>query len=472
MTYDVIIPTVGRPSLRTLVARLTELGVPSERLRIVEDDGPRSGPAAARNRGWRASTAEWVVFLDDDVVPGLDWRERLEADLAAAADEVAAVQGRILVPLPADRKPTDWERSVHCLESAQWATADMAYRRTALAGVRGFDERFPRAFREDVDVALRLSDAGWRLMRGTRTVIHPVGPADRWESVRRERGNADDALMLALHGRGWHTRAHARVGRRPFHLAVTAAASGALATCVLGRRRPALPLAAVWLVGTLELAWRRIAAGPRDRSEVTTMLVTSSLIPAVASFHWLAGLVRARRLVRPSPPEAVLLDRDGTLVVDVPYNGDPERVEPVPGAREALARLRAAGIRTAVVSNQSGIGRGLISAEAVAAVNRRIDELLGPLGPILICPHAPGEGCDCRKPSPGLVYRAAAALGVPPERCAVVGDVGADVEAACAAGARGVLVPTQKTQPEEVASAPEVAPTLGAAVELLLGAER
>ena len=123
MTYDVVIPTVGRPSLRTLLARLAELGVPSERLRIVEDDGPRSGPAAARNRGWRASTAEWVVFLDDDVVPGLDWRERLEADLAAAADEVAAVQGRIVVPLPADRKPTDWERSVQGLESAQWATA-------------------------------------------------------------------------------------------------------------------------------------------------------------------------------------------------------------------------------------------------------------------------------------------------------------------------------------------------------------
>jgi len=78
--YEVVIPTVGRPSLRTLVARLAELGVPSERLRIVEDDGPRSGPAAARNRGWRASTAEWVVFLDDDVVPGSDWRERLEAD--------------------------------------------------------------------------------------------------------------------------------------------------------------------------------------------------------------------------------------------------------------------------------------------------------------------------------------------------------------------------------------------------------
>jgi histidinol-phosphate phosphatase family protein len=144
----------------------------------------------------------------------------------------------------------------------------------------------------------------------------------------------------------------------------------------------------------------------------------------------------------------------------------------VPGAREALARLRAAGIRTAVVSNQSGIGRGLVSPEAVAAVNRRVNELLGPLGPVLVCAHAPGEGCDCRKPSPGLVYRAAAALGVDPARCAVIGDVGADVEAATAAGARGILVPTANTRPAEVAAAPEVAPDLEAAVDLLLGGDR
>jgi histidinol-phosphate phosphatase family protein len=472
MTYDIVIPTVGRPSLRPLVARLVELGVPSERIRIVEDGGPRRGPAAARNRGWRASTAEWVVFLDDDVLPESDWLERLETELAAAEDDVAGVQGLIRVPLPPDRRPTDWERSVHGLESARWATADMTYRRVVLGRVGGFDERFLRAFREDADVALRAIDAGWRLVRGTRTVVHPVGRADRWESVRRERGNADDALMRALHGCGWDARAGARVRRRPIHLAVTAAGIGALAAFALGGRRAALPLAAAWLAGTLELAWRRIAPGPRDRREVTTILATSALIPSAASFHWLAGLIRARRLVRPSLPEAVLLDRDGTLVLDVPYNGDPERVEPVPGAREALARLRAAGVRTAVVSNQSGIGRGVISAEAAAAVNGRVDELLGPLGPVLVCPHAPGAGCDCRKPSPGLVYRAAAALGVRPDRCAVVGDVGADVEAAAAAGARGVLVPTQKTRPEEVAAAPEVAPTLGAAVDLLLGAER
>ena len=135
-------------------------------------------------------------------------------------------------------------------------------------------------------------------------------------------------------------------------------------------------------------------------------------------------------------------------------------------------RLREAGVPTAVVSNQSGIGRGLVSEEQVAAVNRRVEELLGPLGPWLVCPHAPSDDCGCRKPSPVLVYRAAAVLGVAPEACALVGDIGADVEAAAAAGARGILVPTERTRAEEIAAAPEVASSIGEAVELLLGGRR
>jgi histidinol-phosphate phosphatase family protein len=166
----------------------------------------------------------------------------------------------------------------------------------------------------------------------------------------------------------------------------------------------------------------------------------------------------------------VLLDRDGTLVHDVPYNGDPERVVPVPGARAALDRLRAAGVPTAVISNQSGVSRGLLSREAVEAVNRRVEELLGPLGPWFVCFHGPDDGCGCRKPAPGLLVRAAAALGVAPERCAVVGDIGADVEAARACGARAILVPNGVTRPEEIAAAPEVSADLGAAVDRLLGA--
>jgi HAD superfamily hydrolase (TIGR01662 family) len=209
------------------------------------------------------------------------------------------------------------------------------------------------------------------------------------------------------------------------------------------------------------------------------MLVTSALLPFAATGQRACGeLTVRRRLRRPAHragaacPAAVLLDRDGTLVVDVPYNGDPARVVPMPGAREALQRLRSTGIGIGVVSNQSGIGRGLLLPEQVDAVNARIEALLGPLGPWAICPHGPDDGCGCRKPAPGLVHAVADRLGISPERCAVIGDIGIDVEAARAAGARGILVPTAATRREEIAAAPELAPDLPGAVDLLLGAQR
>jgi histidinol-phosphate phosphatase family protein len=231
----------------------------------------------------------------------------------------------------------------------------------------------------------------------------------------------------------------------------------------------------------VELTLARVLPGPRTPAEVATMAVTSMLLPPAATWHWLAGWLRLPRLLAdtdrapqpasplPRVPKAVLFDRDGTLVVDVPYNGDPERVVAMPGAREAVGRLRAAGVATAVVSNQSGVARGLIRAEQVEAVNRRVEELVGAVGPWFVCPHGPGDGCGCRKPAPGLVKAAAAELGVDPADCVVIGDIGSDVEAARAAGARAVLVPTGVTRPEEIAAAPVVAPDLVAAVELVLG---
>jgi len=134
-------------------------------------------------------------------------------------------------------------------------------------------------------------------------------------------------------------------------------------------------------------------------------------------------------------PCAVLFDRDETIVVDVPFNGDPDKVEAAPNARELLDRLRAAGLQLAVVSNQSGIGRGLITVDQAEAVNRRVEELLGPFAGFFVCPHAPQDGCDCRKPKPKLILDAARAIGVDPACCVVVGDRESDVEAAQNAGA-------------------------------------
>lgn len=141
-----------------------------------------------------------------------------------------------------------------------------------------------------------------------------------------------------------------------------------------------------------------------------------------------------------SATRAVLLDLDGTLVREVPYNRDPAAVEPMPHAREALDLLRAAGIRLAVVANQSGIGRGLLTEPEAAAVNARVEELLGPFDLWALCPHGPLDRCACRKPRPGLVHDAARRLGLRPEDCVVAGDVVGDILAARGAGARPLLI--------------------------------
>ena len=437
-------------------------------LRVVRAGG--GGPARARNIGWRHARTEWVSFLDDDVVPDPDWYATLLQDLEKAdvADAAASI-GRVHVPLPADRPPTDWERGTHGLETARWITADLTYRRSVLSSTGGFDERFPRAFREDADLALRVSRGGGEIVAGDRRITHPVRPADDWASLRQQAGNIDDFLMRSLHGPSWHAECDAPAGRRRRHVATTLAGVTALAG--LAARRPGVVTAGLtgWLVGTAELAWARIAPGPRDAAEVRRMLLTSAAIPAAATYYSLVGVVRHRRAAPwRGLPELVLLDRDGTLVRDVPYNGDPERVVPVPGARQALDRLRAEGVRLAIVSNQSGVARGLLSRDDVDSVNERVAELLGPFEAVHVCHHGPDDGCSCRKPAPGLVQRACTEAGVDPSRTVMIGDIGADVEAAVAAGVSAVLVPTDATRPSEVVSAPRVARSLTEAVSRVL----
>jgi hypothetical protein len=345
-SYDIVVPTVGRACLGRLLTALERGHGPLPGMVVLVDDRPAPtdpldlpelprldglvkvvpgaaagpsdlsrtgtkpsactrGPASARNRGWRAASAPWVAFLDDDVVPDPDWAERLAADLAAAAPDVAGSAARLRVPLPGGRRPTDWERNVAGLADARWITADLAYRRDALAAVGGFDERFPRAYREDADLGLRLTRAGWRITTGRRTTAHPARPADFWVSVRLQAGNADDALMAALHGPGWREAAGVPPGRRPLHLVVTAAGLLGLAGLAAGRRRIAAAGALLWAAGTAELTVARVRPGPRTPAEVTRMIVTSAALPAAASWHWLRGLAGRRRLLaRPGPVPA------------------------------------------------------------------------------------------------------------------------------------------------------------------------
>jgi HAD superfamily hydrolase (TIGR01662 family) len=513
ISYAVVIPTIGRLGLADLVAAVD--GEPAPSCIVVADDRREAtsaldlpatstplvvvrthgrGPAAARNAGWRAAEAEWpkiewVAFLDDDVAIPVDWGRRLVKDLEDLQDNVAASQAWIYVPPPEGRRPTDAERRTLGLSGALWITADMAYRRVALVETGGFDERFPRAFREDADLALRTIRCGYGIAWGERVTTHPLTSSTGWRSsLKDQAGNADNALLRAKYGRRWRSLIGTMPGRTKRHLLTTAAATAALVGCALkgsGRisahvapNRIMVAAGIVWAALTAEFAASRILPGPRTAREIGTMLITSALIPPLAVAHRLRGELRVRFAGGSSyralsgTPRAVLFDRDGTLIKNVPYLADPRRVRPMPGARRTLNQLRRQGVAVGVVSNQSGVARGLINPEELARVNARVESLLGPFDTWQVCPHAPDAGCSCRKPEPGLVTAAARELGLTPDECLMIGDIGSDVDAALAAGARAVLVPTRKTKVAEIGHAQlvaAVAPNLRTAVRRHVG---
>jgi hypothetical protein len=238
------------------------------------------------------------VFLDDDVLPEADWTEALHRDLLTATDDVAANQATIVVPLPADRRPTDWERNTAGLRTAWWITADMAYRRDVLTEVGGFDEVFPRAYREDADLALRVRSRGYLLAQGTRRTTHPVRAAGFFASVRAQQGNADNAVLRRKYGPNWRQQIGEGPGRIRQHLLTTVAGAMALLLIGAGRRNWAAASAGTWLALTSEFAFRRITAGPCTSSELARMAITSAVIPPLACWHRLRGELRAAQQAR------------------------------------------------------------------------------------------------------------------------------------------------------------------------------
>jgi D-glycero-D-manno-heptose 1,7-bisphosphate phosphatase len=142
--------------------------------------------------------------------------------------------------------------------------------------------------------------------------------------------------------------------------------------------------------------------------------------------------------------KALFLDRDGTLIVHKPYLSDPSGVALIPGAAESLRRARELGFGLFLFTNQSGIGRGMYSAEDAARVNARMEELLGLPSPVFdgvcIAPEAPGQPVHYRKPSPRFILESISLHGLEPGLCWMVGDSASDIRAGLAAGIHSAIV--------------------------------
>ena len=176
---------------------------------------------------------------------------------------------------------------------------------------------------------------------------------------------------------------------------------------------------------------------------------------------------------------AIFLDKDGTLIDDVPYNVNPDLVTLTVGAGRALAQLARQGYRLVVVSNQPGIGDGRFEAAALSAVEHRIRELLAAwrvsIDAFYYCPHTPSLGCECRKPAPGLLMCAAAEHKLDLRRSWLIGDILDDIEAGRRAGCRTALL--MNGNETEWALAPLRLPhvfvrTLPRAAECIVAAQR
>lgn len=183
-------------------------------------------------------------------------------------------------------------------------------------------------------------------------------------------------------------------------------------------------------------------------------------------------------MAAPATVSLVVLDRDGVINRDSPeYVKSADEWLPLPGSIDAIARLARAGFTVAVASNQSGLARGFFDEAALAAMHAKLALLVGKAGGaidrIVYCPHGPDDGCDCRKPKPGLLLALARHYDMPLGGVPVIGDSLRDLEAALAVGARPILVRTgngamtEVRMPEALAGI-EVYDDLGAAADVLI----
>ncbi len=277
----VVVPTCGRPELLSrCLAALEKQTLPREAydVVVVDDSVLRSGPAAARNHGWRQAGTAIIAFTDDDTEPQPQW---LENGLRAL-EGADAVSGRIVMPIP--EAPTDYERDAQGLERSELVTANCFVRRELLERIGGFDEDFRMAWREDSDLHFRLLRCGARIARAPdAVVVHPVRPAPWGVSLRQQRKVMFDALLYRKHRDLYRRRIRAHP-RWDYYAIV-----GALLIA------PVFPPAwVVWGLLTARFVFARLRGASKRPRHVLEMLVTSVLIPPIAVFWRLAGALRYR----------------------------------------------------------------------------------------------------------------------------------------------------------------------------------
>ncbi|GAB3903149.1 glycosyltransferase [Larkinella knui] len=317
---SIVIPTYQRPVLlkRCLEALMrqdfdhdhfevvvVDDGADAETRRVVEEmarnsavcltylrQPERRGPAAARNRGWRASTGPIIAFTDDDCIPDENW---LKAALVAFQQGANVVSGHVRVPI--HTPPTDQERIVAMLEEAEFVTANCFCRRSVLEQVGGLDERFDIAWREDSDLQFRLLETGISITKNRDAVIvHPCRKAPWWACLKDERKNAYDALLYKQHPKLFRERIpkYRRLVLLYYLFVLSFLAGTGL--WLAGNLLPATVALVIWGVLLLVLTGRRLRGTAWSFSQFGQTVLTSAVTPFLSVYWRLFGAIKYRAL--------------------------------------------------------------------------------------------------------------------------------------------------------------------------------
>ena len=256
----------------------------------------KAGPAAARNLGWLLAQGELVVFTDDDCIPAADWLTAMWKAYESEYREEVAFSGRTLVPI--NEEPTDYEKSISQLASAEFITANCACTKKALQKVRGFDERFRMAWREDSDLQFKFIQSKTPIIKVADAIVtHPVRKAPWGVSIKEERKGMFNALLYKKYPALYKQKIEPSP---PWHYYAISFCLVVFITGVIAEKPvPKVAGLSGWLALTSWFAFRRLRSTSHSFNHVSEMVLTSAVIPVLSLFWKLYGSLKFRTFLLP-----------------------------------------------------------------------------------------------------------------------------------------------------------------------------
>jgi len=252
----------------------------------------KAGPAAARNLGWLLAQSDLVAFTDDDCIPDGDWLQAMWSSYSTLAEnKQVAFSGHTVVPI--NREPTDYEKNISRLASAEFITANCACSVEALKSVDGFDERFKMAWRGDSDLQFKFIEHGIPIVKVNHAVVtHPVRKAPWGISIKEERKGMFNALLYKKYPLLYRQK----IQQNPpwNYYAITFFVVLLMAGLLTGKDVLRITGLSGWMLLTIWYAWRRLRSTSHSWNHVSEMIFTSAVIPLFALFWKLYGAWKYR----------------------------------------------------------------------------------------------------------------------------------------------------------------------------------